>query len=135
MPKPYKLWMAELVSNLTGYMNLSGWEIELTFVSKPHPEDGECRPADVNVLSEYQKANICIYPTVEKSFRKKQHLYIVSIMIHELCHTITAPFGDLLEPHTSKTTEPFITKQLESATQKIAVLILKSLPDHVVPSR
>lgn len=133
MSLSYKRWIHQLLANLMTHMNLAGWEIELTFSPKPHAEDGDCRTADINVLAEYQKAHICLYPSVEDSFKKGQLGFIVTILVHELCHTITFPFSDFAEPFISKVTEPFFTKQLELATQKITVLVLKTLPKKVIP--
>lgn len=138
MATSYKRWMNQLVANLIEHMNLAGWNIELDFSDIPHADDRQSRGvtlANINVLSQYQDGKIQFFPASKDYFDKNQTDKLVATVVHELSHVFTAPFADFIEPHLSGVTGPFFTDILESQTQKITMLILKTLPKSVIPPR
>lgn len=118
-------------------MNLAGWDLEISFMDETHPDDDPCQitAADINILHEYQSAKIRIRPLVKEYFDEDRIDKIVGVLVHELCHILTDPFLKFVEPHLSGVTQPFFSRILESETQKISSIIVKSLPKNTIPPR
>jgi hypothetical protein len=129
----YKEWTSRLVSNLADYFNLAGWKIYVRWDDKGIEDSGDSIYAMIHVNTPYHFADLTFHPPSKRDFESKDVGRLVECVVHELTHIFLAPFEDWLDPHLSKTTRPLFENTLESQTQKLTTVLLKNLPDAIIP--
>jgi hypothetical protein len=79
--------------------------------------DGESVFAKVDVNVHYHRAMLTFFPSAVKTWKKKDFFTFTESLCHEVAHTITEPFQDLIyQTHTSPQE---IRREVEYATEKI----------------
>jgi hypothetical protein len=131
--KNYESWVSSFVERLSDYFNLAGWTIRIKYKSEPDAEQNTY--AEISVNSTYLFANLFIYPQGKKDFEAGETNQLIMALVHELCHIFVDPFHDWAGHHISETTAPAFVQILEQQTQKLTMVILKSLPPDIIPPR
>lgn len=130
----YEKWCSAFIHNLAQHMNLAGWEITVDFCDEPKPDSENCY-AEINSDSVYMLATITIYPLGRKDWDKGDYARITRVLTHELCHILIDPLHDHILPYLSDTTRRFFMDDMENVTQRIALVVFKNLPKHIIPPR
>ena len=130
----YEKWVAAFVQNLAGHLNLAGWRLETEFAAEPKDGSDDCS-AHIEVNTPYAFAHLVVFPTVKKAFEKGDIDQLKEIFVHELSHILVDPLHESMVPFLSNTTRPFFNDTLESVNQRITRILLKTLPESLVPPR
>lgn len=130
----YEKWCAAFIQNLSAYLNLSGWQMEVLFSPQPKENCEGCY-ADINVDSVYMQLALTIYPMARTDFESGNLEKLTRVLTHELCHVLIDPLHNQILPFLSDTTRPFFTDTLENVTQRIALVVYKNLPKQIMPPR
>lgn len=132
----YESWITQFVENLSEYFNLAGWRISLEFSEDQDvSEEGNLVAASISVTSDYQMAVITVSPPLQAEFERGEFRQIVQSLVHEMVHIFLAPLQEHTTPHLSQVTAPLFMKIVEQQTQRLTSVILKNLPDSIMPPR
>jgi len=131
----YESWVASFIERLSDYFNLAGWVFEIEYEKKPSQEMDGAVYAKIEVNSIYLHAHLTIYPIGKEDFTKGNMERLVRSLVHELVHVFLDPFQDAMHPHLSITTTPLFMTVIEQQTQKLTMVLLKTLPKDVIPPR
>lgn len=129
-PLSYKKWVTSLVENLSDHFNLHGWTVSVRF-SDEENKDGTYAENEVN--SKYMYSTLTFYKQSRKDFEEGKLDYLVTASLHEMIHVFLDPFQDWMHPHLSLTTTPLFMDTLEQQTQKLTMVLLKTLPKSIIP--
>jgi hypothetical protein len=131
IPLPYEQWVSEFLSRVGSHLNLNGWAIGVEF-----PEEGKGNSyAEATINSNYQHVLVHVYPPAKRDFDSGQMKTLVMALVHELVHVFFDPFHEFSNPYLSEITSPFFMNILEQQTQKLTMVILKTLPKNLIPPR
>lgn len=127
----YEAWVRQLMENLASHLNLAGWTIHLAFSE----EDKHDVYAEATINSSYLSSLITVYRLGRTDFDEGKLDRLVMALVHELCHLLVDPFHQEMLPFLSPSTTPNFMNILEQQTQKLAMVILKTLPKKLIPPR
>ena len=128
-PLSYEKWVTRLVDNVATHLDLAGWVIQVEFSS----EEKEDRHADNTINTTYLHSSICFYPPAKRDFDSGHPERVVIAVVHELVHVLLDPLHGWMCPYLSSTTTPFFMETLEQQTQKLTMVLLKTLPKSIIP--
>lgn len=131
--KTYESWVTQFVENLSDYFNLCGWAIEV--IQSDTPPDNPVVYAKINVDSVYYLAEITIYPIAKEDFAAGRTDRFTKSLVHEFVHIFLDPFHDHATRFLSPATTTSFIDILEQQTQKLTMVLLKSLPKNIIPRR
>lgn len=127
----YKEWVYAFIKNLETHLNLSGWTIRLVFVNK---EKGDT-VAEMDVNHVYLHAVMRLYPQAHRYFKNNETDMLVQTIVHEMVHVFIDPFHEFTQAYLSPSTTPLFMNILEQQTQKLTMVLLKTLPESLIPKR
>ena len=127
----YKEWVYSFVKNLETHLNLSGWTIRLVFVNK---EKGDT-VAEMDVNHVYLHAVMRVYPQAHRYFKNNEMDMLVQTIVHEMVHVFIDPFHEFTQTYLSPSTTPLFMNIVEQQTQKLTMVLLKTLPESLIPPR
>ena len=127
----YESWVRRLVENLASHLNLSGWTIHLKFSD----EDKQDIYAEASTNSVYMSCLITLYRLGKTDFEGEETDRLIMALVHELCHILVDPFHQEIVPFLSPSTTLNFMNILEQQTQKLTMVILKTLPKNLIPPR
>ena len=130
----YEGWVTSFVERLSDHMNLAGWTITVEFMRSNKEGQGDTY-AEMDVKSVYMFAHMRVYPQGKRDFKSGNMILLVNAIVHEMVHIFLDPFLAQMQEHLSKTTTPFFMDILEQQTQKLAMVLVKTLPPSLIPSR
>jgi hypothetical protein len=130
-PLDYENWIKSLIGKIAEHFNFGGWMIGVEFSDK---EKGDSY-AETTINSNYQTATIHVYSPAKRDFDAGKMEILLTAMVHELVHIFLDPFHDFASPHLSETTSPFFMNIVEQQTQKLTMVLLKTLPKNLIPPR
>jgi len=132
MPKiTYETWVTSFVERLVEHFNLFGWNITVEFSGE---EDTSGATYANNVInSSYQFSTLTFYPKAEQDYNNRNIDALKMAIVHELVHIFLDPLHEYMHPHLSLTTTPLFMGTLEQQTQKLTMVLLKTLPDSITP--
>lgn len=130
---PYQKWTRKLTENLSDHFNLAGWEIYMKWSDTTEERDGEETHATISVNSQYQWAIVTFFPPAKSDFDSGNYERLAQSVTHEMVHIFLDPFQNWMHDHLSITTSPLFTSTVEQQTQKLTMVILKTLPSSVIP--
>lgn len=134
--KKYESWVSSFVDRLLEYFNLVGWTIHIEHTGDaPEAGDGNLEYAKIYVDSAYSTAHLTLNKQAREDFEKKNFNRLKMGLVHELIHIFLDPFNSFISPHLSETTKPYFGTMLEQQTQKLTMVLLKSLPKSLIPKR
>lgn len=112
-----------LIEKYKPILFLQQWGIDVEILEEPHNENPYVL-ADINVVHEYMRSTIRIYP----AFFDRPPLSQEEAIIHELCHCITQPAWNVISKFESGMFVPehVSTEVIENLTQKIAIIAMRS---------
>ena len=128
----YESWVVGFVENLSDYFNLSGWTILVEF-SEAEDKIGTYAENDINSL--YMYSTLTFYRQSRLDFEAGEMDHLITAVVHEMVHIFVDPFRDWMHPHLSLTTTPLFMGTLENQTQKITMVVRKTLPKKLIPPR
>lgn len=134
MKKQYEKWCSTFIQNLRNHMNLHGWRIVVEFSPEPKQDCEGCY-ACISSDSTYMQASLTIFPMAKKDFEDGDLDHLSFVLTHEMCHILIDPMHSQMLPFLSDTTRPFFNDTMENVTQRIALVVHKSLPKHITPPR
>jgi hypothetical protein len=128
----YETWVSSFVKNLCEYFNLAGWNIKVEFVD----ENGkDSQYADNEINSAYMFSTMTFYKPSRVDFENGELDRLTMAVVHEIVHIFLDPFHDSVCPFLSQVSSPEFSKMLETQTQKLTMVFLKSLPKNIIPKR
>lgn len=127
--KSYESWITQFVERLADFFNFQGWRISITYTSK----EGGDNYAEISVNSVYQFAELTVYPQTRRDFESGNLERLVMGLTHELVHIFLDPFHDAMHDHLSAVTTPAFLATLETQTQRLTAVFLKTLPECIIP--
>lgn len=130
-PLTYEQWVPEFLSRVAGHFNLRGWTLIVDFSDE---EKGNSY-AEATINSNYQFITVHVFAPAKRDFESGKMNVLVMALVHELVHVFLDPFHDFANPHLSETTTPYFMNILEQQTQKLTMVILKTLPKNLIPPR
>ena len=135
--KSFGRWVTEFIERLLDYFNLNGWRVTIEEMDED-PEkcdDGNLEYAHIEVTHPYQMATIRLNTLAKQDYKDGNIARLVSLLTHEVVHVFLSPLQDWMQPHLSTITAPLFHKDIESTTQKLTMVFLKTLPQSVIPPR
>ena len=133
--KSYEGWTTQLVENLAVYFDLAGWNILIKWDDEDKKEDGPETYATIAVNSVYQTATITFMRAARQDYLEETVDRLIQATTHEFVHVFLDPFQDAMHPFLSITSTPAFMNIVETQTQKLAMVFLKTLPQSVIPPR
>jgi len=130
----YEKWCTAFIKNLGSYFNLAGWGFAIEFLDE-HKEDSEGCFASVCTNSAYMKASFRLYPLLKKDFDDGDIDHVSEVLTHEFSHILIDPLHEHMHPFLSEKSSPAFMRDLENVTQRIAMVIVQSLPKNLIPPR
>jgi hypothetical protein len=127
----YEQWVNQFLKNAARHLNLAGWTINTEFSD----EEKGASYAEASVNSSYQFITVHVYAPAKRDFESGKTKVLVMALLHELVHTFIDPFHDFAEPHLSEVTQPLFMNIVEQQTQKLTMVLLKTLPESIIPKR
>ena len=128
----YESWVVGFVENLSDYFNLSGWTILVEF-SDAEDKIGTYAENDIN--SSYMYSTLKFYRQSRLDFEAGEMDHLITAVVHEMVHIFIDPFQDWMHPHLSLTTTPLFMGTIENQTQKLTMVLRKTLPKKLIPPR
>ena len=130
--REYQAWVASFVRNLKKHFNLQSWTIEIVFSDEP---DEKGAYADNDINSQYLFSTITFYPPAKRDFNNRQFELLIMSVVHEIVHVFLDPLSDAMHDFLSITTAPMFMRTLETQTQTLTMVFLKTLPKSLIPPR
>lgn len=127
----YEEWVVALVTNMCGHFDFGGWNLDVKFSDV---EKGDSY-AEATINSTYQIMTIHVFKRAKEDFEAKNMDILTMALVHELVHAFLDPFHAFVHPYLSETTTPYFMNILEQQTQKLTMVILKTLPKTLIPPR
>lgn len=96
----------------------------------------EVRTAYIEILPEYESANVYIYddPCYTSMWKKRKLGQLAQICVHEICHILTEPLNRSAWDSNAPAAWPFIHNINERLVTQIEKLAMKSIPrGHLQP--
>lgn len=87
----------------------------------------------MQINGDYQMATLIVFPMAKADWEKKNFQVLARRLVHELCHLFFDPMHQWINPHLSETTTPLFIRTLEQQVQKLALVMVKSLPASLIP--
>ena len=131
-PLKYEEWVNRFVMNVATHFNLGGWHIDVKFEEENKESDSY---AETIINNDYLTAQIIVYPSGREDFEAGKTKFLTKVLVHELVHLFLDPFHQFVHPHLSQVTSPYFMSTLEQQTQKLTMVILKTLPESLLPPR
>jgi hypothetical protein len=129
----YEGWVRQFVNNLFLHFDIVGWEVGIEFATSPSEKHGGNAYASIEVEPTYQMAVIKCFPAAKEDFDTGKIEDMVQRFTHEVVHVFLSPFQEFIEPHLSEVTAPYFMRILEQQTQKLTMVLLKTLPKNLIP--
>lgn len=129
---PYQEWTRKLTESLAFHLNLSGWQFFYEWIEPDASTDPD-EYANISVNSDYLWATIRFKPPAKRDFEAGKYEMVVQAVLHELVHIFLDPFQNWMFDYLSKTTTPLFMSTVEQQTQRLTMVILKTLPSSVIP--
>lgn len=127
----YEAWIRKLVQRVSTHLDLAGWTITVDFSDK---ENGDTY-AEARINSTYLFLNITFYRIAKEDFEKGNVQRLIPAIVHEVCHVFFDPLHEATHPFLSPSSSPSYLNILEQQTQKLTMVILKTLPPKLIPPR
>ena len=127
----YEQWVRTCCENIASHLDLAGWRVEVDF-SGADAKD-EYVTAKTKILGPYKQVILTCYPVLKTWFHDGDTERILGILVHEFVHVLLDPFDEWMAPHLSTITAPIFVDVLERQTQTITMILLKTLPQNLIP--
>ena len=127
----YEAWVRKLLERVSTHLDLAGWTITTEFSEE---EKGDTY-AEARISSPYLFANVTFYKQAKVEFDQGKVERLSAAIVHELCHTFFDPLHEAMHPFLSPASSPSYMNILEQQTQKLTMVILKTLPKNLIPAR
>ena len=137
----FEEWVEKSVKGLAVYFNFGGWRINVEYKEDNPNTDGYHGTsegyvyAETHVDSAYLSIHITLYKQAKDDFESGNLDQLSMVLTHELVHVFLDPFHTFVLPHLSETTTPFFTDMVENQTQKLTMVLLKTMPKEIFPPR
>src|ERR1017187_1092864 len=137
MTSPYEAWITSFVTNLSEHLNLAGWRFEIEYSDEAPRKlaDGNAEYMRIDITYPYLMATLSLSSLVKKDYDEGDFERVTLNLLHEMTHVFLDPFQNWMQPHLSTVTCPIFVKTLEEQTQKLTMVLLKTLPPSVIPPR
>ena len=127
----YEEWVIKFLTNVAEHFDLGGWNLDVKFSDVE--KDGIYAEATIN--STYQFMTIHIFKKAKEDFESGKTPVVIMALVHELVHSFLDPFHSFVNPYLSEVTTPHFMNIVEQQTQKLTMVILKTLPKNLIPPR
>lgn len=127
----YEDWVIKFLTNVAGHFDLGGWNLDVKFSDREKDDTY----AEATINSTYQIMTIHVFKKAKEDFESGNMPVLIMALVHELVHSFLDPFHSFVNPHLSEVTTPHFMNILEQQTQKLTMVILKTLPKNLIPPR
>lgn len=121
----YEDWITDVVTRLTGELNLSEWRIELSY---DESDDNPDCIAFANIDTRYLTAYVGFTDKARGLWDEGELRILAECTTHELTHILLEPLHKFARRAASPQTESQLTDLLEQANQRIARVVIAQLP-------
>src|SRR5882762_145406 len=124
----FEKWIVKTAETLKSYFYFDDWSLEFSWRELDEDHDNATTVFSISSDDSYQLIYLNIFPFAKVLWIEKDYNKLITGLVHEFCHVLTDPLYKFGINAASNQTGPFLENIRERWTQKIALVVLRSLP-------